>query len=350
MRRTLTATTAMLAMTAALNFQPAFAASESELEFWRSAEKAGQTEDYRAYLDRYPDGDFASLARNRLLSTPSPSAATTPMTPSAEEAALGLTSSDKRRVQASLVAKGYDTRGVDGIFGGGTRSALRGWQQSQNRSASGYLTAADYATLTGATTGDVAAANARASDGSSPEEWREWREAERIGTPAAYRTYLDRYPNGEHSDEALTEIYGVTHYQNNPNTPATTTQDTARQIARAERREIRMEEEAELGYDALQRAEVERRLALAGFDSGAVDGDFNQSTRTAIASYRESRGLERGRFLDRNMVSRLVSETNGASFTSGPNAANTDGSIDPGVAAAVAAGALAVGGALLLDD
>lgn len=355
MKRTLTATTAILAITAALNFQPAFAASESELEFWRSAERAGQTEDYRAYLDRYPDGEFAPLARNRIFEVPrtnSSSAATTPMAPSSEEAALGLSSSDKRRVQANLVAKGYDTRGVDGIFGAGSRAAIRGWQQAEGRTASGYLTASDYAALTGETTGDAAAANARAADGATPEESREWRQAQIADTDDAYRTYLDRYPNGQHADEALTKIYGVTYQSSDPTTtdPATTEAAT-KAAAREERRADRIEGEAQLGYDANQRAEVERRLTLAGFDPGVVDGDFNDSTRSAIASYRSSRGLENGRFLDEEMVQRLVNETNGASFNSSPNASNAaNGKIDPGVAAAVAAGALAVGGALLLDD
>ncbi|MDP2809597.1 MAG: caspase family protein [Rhodocyclaceae bacterium] len=37
-----------------------------ELEFWRSVEKDGRPEDYRAYLDKYPNGQFAELARIHL--------------------------------------------------------------------------------------------------------------------------------------------------------------------------------------------------------------------------------------------------------------------------------------------
>lgn len=39
---------------------------EVELAFWKSVEAGSTDEEYRAYLDRYPDGAFAALARARL--------------------------------------------------------------------------------------------------------------------------------------------------------------------------------------------------------------------------------------------------------------------------------------------
>ena len=39
---------------------------EIELVFWKSAEGGGMAEEYRAYLDRYPDGRFAALAQARI--------------------------------------------------------------------------------------------------------------------------------------------------------------------------------------------------------------------------------------------------------------------------------------------
>jgi class 3 adenylate cyclase len=45
-----------------------------ELAFWSSAEESGKPEDLRAYLERYPDGAFAPLARTRLEEPPSPPA------------------------------------------------------------------------------------------------------------------------------------------------------------------------------------------------------------------------------------------------------------------------------------
>lgn len=43
--------------------------------------------------------------------------------------------------QRALTALGYDTQGVDGVIGANTRAALRRWQQANNRTADGYLTA-----------------------------------------------------------------------------------------------------------------------------------------------------------------------------------------------------------------
>ncbi|WIM06174.1 MAG: caspase family protein [Candidatus Nitricoxidivorans perseverans] len=45
---------------------PAVDASAFELEFWRSVERDGRPEDYRAYLEKYPEGQFADLARIHL--------------------------------------------------------------------------------------------------------------------------------------------------------------------------------------------------------------------------------------------------------------------------------------------
>ncbi|QIE54326.1 hypothetical protein G5B40_02035 [Pikeienuella piscinae] len=362
MKRTTTALTTIMTLAGALAVQPVFAATESELQFWRSAEDAGQARDYRAYLERYPEGEFAPLAKNRLRDVrrerredeaETAAAAVDTRTPYQKEAALGLSASDRRVVQSSLVARGYDTRGVDGVFGAGSRSAISGWQAAEGHQVTGYLTAEEYAALGGAENpgaltnpgaGSAAAnqANACADDGATASEWREWSEAKRIDTQASYRTYLDRYPNGRHADDALTEIYGVTHDG-----------DASATLTQGERRAERQEQEETLGYDVNQRTQVEQRLEVAGYDPGPVDGVFTRETRLAIASYRKDRHLEHGRYLDREMVRRLVEDTNGVSYSpsaSTGDATNSSVQINPNVAAAIAAGALAVGGALLLDD
>lgn len=45
-------------------------------------------------------------------------------------------------VQRGLTQAGHDTRGVDGVFGSGTRSSIRAWQKSRGEPETGYLTAA----------------------------------------------------------------------------------------------------------------------------------------------------------------------------------------------------------------
>lgn len=51
--------------------------SQTEIVFWQSIEGSTNPDDFRAYISKYPDGSFVSLARNRLstLSDGSPGAA-----------------------------------------------------------------------------------------------------------------------------------------------------------------------------------------------------------------------------------------------------------------------------------
>lgn len=58
-----------------------------------------------------------------------------------EERLLGLTYAERREVQRRLTFLGYNTRGVDGVFGSNTRRALATWQRDNGLRASGYLTA-----------------------------------------------------------------------------------------------------------------------------------------------------------------------------------------------------------------
>jgi hypothetical protein len=62
--------------------QPA-APEEVELAFWKSVETSGLREEYEAYLERYPEGTFAVLARARVES-PTTQATATPQDRSVE--------------------------------------------------------------------------------------------------------------------------------------------------------------------------------------------------------------------------------------------------------------------------
>jgi serine/threonine protein kinase len=61
----------------------------------------------------------------------------------AAEAALNLSTTDRRRIQIALSAQGFDTRGTDGAFGPRSREMIAAWQQAQKHPATGYLTAAE---------------------------------------------------------------------------------------------------------------------------------------------------------------------------------------------------------------
>ncbi|HEY6982251.1 protein kinase domain-containing protein [Reyranella sp.] len=65
----------------------------------------------------------------------------------ATEAALGLTSSDRQRIQVALTSLGFDTRGFDGVFGPRSRDMISGWQKARNQPATGFVTAAQQQAL-----------------------------------------------------------------------------------------------------------------------------------------------------------------------------------------------------------
>jgi Flp pilus assembly protein TadD len=72
--------------------QPAPAAvqlaqAESELDFWNSIKDSKKAEDYQRYLDKYPDGDFADLAKLRMKKY-APAAAPPPPPPPPPPAAV----------------------------------------------------------------------------------------------------------------------------------------------------------------------------------------------------------------------------------------------------------------------
>ena len=72
----------------------------------------------------------------------SPPAAEGPTARAAEDS-LNLARADRRRIQASLTASGLEPGPADGMFGAGTRSAIRAWQAGRGLPATGYLNAAE---------------------------------------------------------------------------------------------------------------------------------------------------------------------------------------------------------------
>jgi tetratricopeptide (TPR) repeat protein len=63
------------------------AQAESELDFWNAIKDSKKAEDYQAYLDKYPNGNFADLAKLRLKKyAPVPAAAPEPPPPDPQQA------------------------------------------------------------------------------------------------------------------------------------------------------------------------------------------------------------------------------------------------------------------------
>ena len=139
----------------------------AERVFWESIKDSEHAADFEAYLEQFPGGTYAALARNRLArltgrqeekpvvqvaitpDEPEPVVSPEPPRPTPEsiETALGLDRDERRRIQQGLALLGFDPGPADGLFGQRTRDAVGKWQASQGAPATGYLDADTARTL-----------------------------------------------------------------------------------------------------------------------------------------------------------------------------------------------------------
>lgn len=150
----------------------------------------------------------------------------------------------------------------------------------------------------GATTADLAASGADVggfvsqtaafteAPSEPPEDIGElayWSAVRDIGTPEAYDAYLNRYPDGLFAEEAANAIIG-------------TEEDREAQIKQAE---------ADLRLSRSRKQEIQRSLALLGYDPRGIDGVFGPATRRAIVAWQDDNRLEPHGYLDRDQLSLL---------------------------------------------
>ncbi|ANY82073.1 adenylate cyclase [Microvirga ossetica] len=84
-----------------------------ELEFWQSVQASGEADEYGAYLERYPDGIFAPLARDRLAKPETLERPPVPSDGSAVELAFWDTVKDSDN---PAMFRAYLERFPDGVF------------------------------------------------------------------------------------------------------------------------------------------------------------------------------------------------------------------------------------------
>lgn len=290
---------------------------------WDRARAADTVAAYEDYLRLYPVGLYAASARTEL--------ARLRAAPPEVERSIGLSSAQRRAIQADLTALGYSTRGVDGIFGPGTRNAIGNWQGDAGFPVTQYLTAEQIARI--ADMAERRRAEERANDRTY------WQATGAGGDEAGLRAYLDRYPNGEFAALArsrLSEIEAETareaerqdraaweQARNIDRVPAyrqyldTFPDGLFRAEAAARIRELRgpredpdiaraRDAEAALGIGPLTRLLLEQRLSANGFAVGRVDGVFDDDTRSGIAAFQQSLGERQTGFLTRGQIDRLV--------------------------------------------
>ena len=212
--------------------------TKSDRDLWAESAATNTAAAYAGYLSAYPKGEFAPAAERRLTEirlteeaakpapTPTPQgAAPAPAAPAPSVAArpkpeparlpagqvtennLGLSRADRVTIQRRLNTLGYATGGADGVFGTRSRGAIRGWQQRNGLSATGYLTANQLALLR-----DQAGAAASSTESQDRQYWQ--RTGARGGVDNL-RAYLDRYPNGIYAQNARDRL--AAHFGNGQN-------------------------------------------------------------------------------------------------------------------------------------
>jgi peptidoglycan hydrolase-like protein with peptidoglycan-binding domain len=109
-----------------------------EIVFWQSIVRSRDPADFEAYIQQFPQGSFAALARLRLASLsqhPDPGGRASP--PSEEPA---WAETERRAVQTDLAALGHYRGPINGDLASGTRPAIRTWQSFEGEETTGRLT------------------------------------------------------------------------------------------------------------------------------------------------------------------------------------------------------------------
>ncbi|MEO0712167.1 MAG: peptidoglycan-binding protein, partial [Pseudomonadota bacterium] len=312
---------------------------------WRAADELDTEGAYRAYLRRYPNGANAREARARLEAIENNPEA---LAEAAEED-LALSRNLRRDVQRFLTALGHDTRGIDGIFGPGTRAALRDWQAAEGLPVSGYLDRAQLIRLS--RDGEAAIAAEAAAEARRDRAF--WRASGEGSDEAGLRAYLERYPNGLFADIARgrLEVYdaaaadaeraarevedrafwarvtsdgSASAYQAYLESfPEGLFADQARDrlaelspndglnsdgLSDADRAQLQRVEES-LGLPRFTLQLLERRLDAFGLEPGPVDGRLDAQSRQALARYQTARSLTATGYLDQMTLIRLMADT-----------------------------------------
>lgn len=312
-------------------------AVDADRRAWEEATEIDTAAAYRTYLDEFPDGQYAETARAAI--------ARLENTPERIENALNLTRDERRAIQRDLTILNFNPRGIDGIFGPATRSAITAWQGRNSYAATGFLDRDQIFQLASQAARRAAELEAEARARQVEEERRDrayWRDTGAGQDEAGLRAYIERFPDGIFSNiarERLSEIeearrqaaqardraaWDIAQREDSVQSyerylrdfPSGAFADQARarieELTRPSRPRpdidaARAEEEAMRlpGFTILI---IEQRLAALGFDPGALDGRIDSDTRRAIRRYQRASDLPVTGYLTQGIVARLMAE------------------------------------------
>lgn len=306
---------------------------------WRATRAIDTVEAYRAYLAQFPQGRYIQEANDEIARIQAE-----PLRAAREaEDALALSRDDRRAIQRALSLLGFDPKGIDGLFGNGSRAAITAWQKRFGHAQTGYLTrdqVAQLSTQADRRAVELEAEAARRRAEQEREDRQYWQDTGSKGDEAGLRAYLRRYPDGLYADLANQRIEAIEEERRaraaaqdraawdrarNANTVAAFRAYLSEypQGAFAEQARARIEAltqngqtdadrrraqeaEAALGLSEGARRMIETRLAALNLNPGPADGTFTAETRRAIRRYQGTRNLPTTGFLDQNTVVSLL--------------------------------------------
>lgn len=315
---------------------------DGEIAYWEAVRGLDTIEGYENYLGRYPRGVYAAEAAERIAAlrdAPRREA-------EAAEAALELNREQRREIQRALTLLGYDPRGIDGIFGRGTRSAIGAFQSAEGYAATGYLDREQIRRLdrlARARSEELEAEARREAERAAEADRRYWRQTGASGREDDLRRYLDRYPDGIFSDDARAELRAIedarrpevsaverlTWQQAEADGSADAYREYLRrypdgayagiareEIARLESdlrggndRRIAERGEEQMNLSVGTRRTIEARLEALNYGPGRVDGIFDDRTRTALLRYQRDRGLPATGYMNDPTMVRILADT-----------------------------------------
>lgn len=318
---------------------PLPAVDDADQTYWEATQSLGTVEALQDYVARYPHGQHAMQAKQMittLLARPEVLAKTA-------EADLTLSRDQRRQIQRNLSILDFNPRGIDGLFGRGSRAAIGAWQQSRGIDGFGYLSGDQIVDLQAAADIRSQELEEEARKRQEEEDRKDteyWRDTGRDGTEPSLRAYLKRYPDGLYSELAQVQVdqfdearraqaasverdywdsveaagTAAAYRQYLQEYPSGAFASTAQ--GRLDQLEgvIRDEElirraradESRVAGNAIARLLVEKKLQALGLKPGRVDGSFDEKTRRAVRKFQRARQIPATGYVTQQTIVQLL--------------------------------------------
>jgi peptidoglycan hydrolase-like protein with peptidoglycan-binding domain len=309
-----------------------------EQGFWQAVKAIDSKKSYEIYLESYPNGPHRADAITnieRIVSEPGRAARIA-------EQDLHLSRNTRRRIQSDLALLGFNPHGIDGLFGRGSRSAIRAWQGDRGFNPTGFLTGNQVSQLRAqgvARKAELEEQKRLAREAAERQDENYWWETGSSGNEDDLVKYLERYPDGLYAPQANEMLDGYAEERGEPPRAEQTAWDEAtekdtingfqsflgdypdsqyRENAKfrineleqaqkhAEEVQLAKAQERQVAGAKFARKIVEQRLVRRGLNPGVVDGRFDQNTRQALRQFQSHQGLPVTGYVSRATMAKLM--------------------------------------------